>query len=189
MIQPVTFSRIYKVFAKIRIPAISAFLAFTVTIGIFPTLFILIESQEKCSSNQRFYNELFVPFLFLIFNIFDFTGRLCAGGYTPLFNSHNIWIPAVARFVFFPLILLCKLTSSQLPVLFESDFFPIFFTMLFAFSNGYIGTLAMMFGPSLADGADATLAGTIMICSLTVGLLSGSCVSFLTLFISQGSLS
>eukprot|EP01035_Chromulina_nebulosa_P020160 gene20160-26173_t len=44
-------------------------------------------------------------------------------------------------------------------------------------------------GPSLVDSNDNALAGTIMVFFLTVGLLLGASVSFLTVYISQGSLS
>lgn len=183
-----SFESIWKVFRLIFIPAASVMLTFTITIGIFPALTVLMESKDKCKSSERFYNDLFVPFQFLLFNLFDFIGRVAAGSLRPFFTAKNIWIPAVARLVFFPLFLLCNVADSRLPSSFgSSDAFPIIFMALFALSNGYVASVCMMLGPSIVNQSYASLAGTIMIFSLTVGLLFGACTSFLTIFISQGS--
>jgi equilibrative nucleoside transporter 1/2/3 len=92
------------------------------------------------------------------------------------------------RLIFFPLFLLCKLSDSQLPILFASDCFPILFTILFGFTNGYVATSCMVYGAkSQTEAKDSALGGTIMIFSLNFGLFIGSCFSFLIVFISQGS--
>lgn len=176
-----------RVYQHIFIPSFSVIFTFTVTISLFPSLTVFIESTQKCKSSDRFYNDLFVPFLFLLFNLFDFCGRVTAGLITPLFNQKNIWIGSVARLIFVPLFLLCNISDSTLPALFNNDAFPILFMIFFALSNGYISTLCMMMGASSVSPADAGLAGTIMIFSLTVGLFLGACFSFLMVFISQGS--
>jgi hypothetical protein len=181
------FSKIYDVFNIVRIPSVSVFLVFFVTIGIFPSIIQHVSSVNSCDSNQRFYNDLFVPFLFLLFNLFDFIGRILAGlTKTPFLNAQNIWMASTCRLIFFPLFLLCNIKDSQLPVVFSYDFFPIVFMILFAISNGYVSTTCMMIGPSIVDIKQAQLAGSIMIFSLTFGLLGGACVSFLIILISQG---
>jgi hypothetical protein len=43
----------------------------------------------------------------------------------------------------------------------------------------------MMFGPSLTSPTDGSLAGTIMIFMLTLGLLVGSLLSFLVVYIAH----
>lgn len=182
----VSFDTIWKVLRQVVVPAASVTLTFTITIGIFPSLIVLLESFEKCKSSQKFFNEIFVPFQFLLFNLFDFCGRVTAGAFPPIFTAKNIWMPAISRLIFFPLFLLCHVKDSQLPVVFNSDVFPILFMALFAFTNGYVASACMMIGPSLVRPSDAPLAGTIMIFSLTIGLLFGACTSFLTVFISQG---
>jgi len=48
-------------------------------------------------------------------------------------------------------------------VLFTSDAWPIIFMMLFAFSNGYVASLLMMYGPSQVEPENAEPAGTMMV--------------------------
>jgi len=178
---------IYRVLSIIKVPALSVMLTFAITLALFPTTTVFLQSESKCKSSQRFYNDLYVPFFFLLFNLFDFTGRIVAG-LKPVFTSKNIWIPAVCRLLFVPLFLLSNLSGSQLPVFFQSDVFPILFMITFAFSNGYVSSSAMMIGPGMTSAGDAALAGTIMVFCLTFGLMLGSCFSFLVIAISQGTL-
>lgn len=184
----VSLATIWTTYKQILVPALSVTLTFTITIGLFPSLIVYLESKDKCSSSERFFNDLFVPFQFLLFNLFDLCGRVTAGLIQPVFTAKNIWMGSLARIIFFPLFLLCKISGSQLPTLLVGDFFPIIIMILFAFTNGYIASLCMMLGPSQTDKKYASLAGNIMIFSLTIGLLCGACTSFLTVFISQGSI-
>jgi equilibrative nucleoside transporter 1/2/3 len=182
-----SFDKIWAVYRQILVPSLSVFFVFTMTIGIFPSLIVLLESEDKCRSSSRFSNDLYVPFFFLLFNLFDLIGRVTGGATQPLFTSKNVWMAALARTVFVPLFLLCNVSNSQLPVLFKSDIFPIVFMAFMAFSNGYTASLCMMMGASAVSVQDAPIAGTIMILSLTVGLFMGAAVSFLVVIFSQGS--
>jgi equilibrative nucleoside transporter 1/2/3 len=183
----VSFSLIWAVYRSILVPALSVTATFTITIGLFPSLTVFLESTDKCKNSSRFSNDLFVPIMFLLFNLFDLIGRLTAGAFRPLFSPTKLWLPAVLRLVFFPLFLLCKISGSQLPTLFTNDFFPLFIMICFSFTNGYVASLCMMQGPTLTSPSNAALAGTIMVFSLTAGLLLGACTSFITVIISQGS--
>jgi solute carrier family 29 (equilibrative nucleoside transporter), member 1/2/3 len=184
-----SWAKITEVYSQIRIPSMSVFFVFMVTIGIFPSLIVLLESENNCKDvhGDRFSNDLYVPFFFLLFNLFDLVGRITAGAIPPVFNAGNIWMGSVARLIFFPLFLFSNVSNSQLPVLFKSDAFPIIFMILMAFTNGYVASLSMMIGASTVAAKDAPIAGTIMVFSLTVGLFMGACTSFLTVVISQGS--
>lgn len=183
----VTMKEIMHVFMQIKVPALSVMYIFTVTIGLFPSLTVLLESMNKCKNSNRMSNDLYVPLFFLLFNLFDFCGRVSAGAFRPLFSAKNIWIPAVLRTVFIPLFLFCKISGSQLPILFHHDAYPILFMITMAISNGYIATLCMMHGASVTKPEDSYLAGTIMIFTLTLGLCFGACLSFIVIAISQGS--
>lgn len=182
-----SWSTIIQVSRKISSAAFSVFFIFTVTIGIFPGLIVFIESTEQCKTSNRFQNDLYVPFLFFIFNLFDFIGRFCAGHFKLILNSSNIMAASLLRSLFFPAFMLCNVSGSQLPKLFYNDACPIIFMMLFAFSNGYIASACMITGPTLVSKAESSLAGTIMIFSLTLGLLVGASVSFLVVLIARGS--
>jgi uncharacterized integral membrane protein len=182
-----SYAKLSSVYRHIWIPSLSVFSVFSVTIGIFPSLIVLLESEKKCDSDSRFFNDLYVPFFFLLFNLFDLIGRVSAGLIKPLFTPRNIWMAAAARVVFFFLFLFYNVSDTQLPVLFKSDAFPIIFKILMATSNGYVASLCMMMGAGAVSAKDAPIAGTIMVFSLTVGLCMGACLSFIVVLISQGS--
>lgn len=181
----IDFKSIKRVFNTIRIPAISVLLVFTISISIFPAVFVLIESEDKCKTSSRFSNDLFIPFLFVMFNLFDFIGRVVAGATTPIVTAKNIWMASLARVVFIPLVLLCNIANSKLPIVFDHDVWPILLMALFAFTNGYVACNSMIYGATIIDPSDAGLAGTIMIFSLCLGLFFGSCCSFIVIAICQ----
>jgi equilibrative nucleoside transporter 1/2/3 len=180
--------QIWRIYQIIAVPSFSVWFVFTVTIAIFPSLTVLVESQQKCKSSQRFFNDLFLPFLFLMFNVFDLCGRITAGATKSIFTIKTIWIGSLARLVFWPMFLFLNVSNSELPVLFASDAFPIVFMALMAFSNGYIASNAMMMGAGMVSAEDSNMAGTIMVFSLTFGLCMGAVFSFPIVYISQGKL-
>ena len=182
----VSYEAIWAVFWQLKVPALSVMFTFVVTIAIFPALVVFLQSTERCKSPERFYNDLFVPFLFLLYNLFDFSGRVLASYLPCPFTAATSWVPSVARVVFIPLFLLCKVGSSQLPVVFNSDACSILFMILFALSNGYVASCCMMLGAAEVTGKDSPLAGTIMVFCLTLGLCLGACSSFIVVYISQG---
>ena len=183
----ILYDDILRVIKKMYKPCFSVWFVFSVTLGIFPSLIVHLQSQYKCiNQNDRFQNDLFIPFLFLLINLFDFLGRIFAGISTTILTYKNIWIASFLRIFFFPLFMTCNVENSILPILFLSDYYPILFTILLAFSNGYIASLSMMYGPSLVKKKDSTLAGTIMLVFLTLGLLTGSLLSSLTVTIVTG---
>lgn len=180
-----SIGEIKRVFNTIRVPALSVFFVFTVTISIFPALTVTAISDQNCQTNERFFNDLFVPFLFVLFNIGDFSGRILAATF-PYFTAENIWLPSAARCIFYPLFLLCNIKGTKLPVVFQSDFWPILFMIAFGTSNGYVSSCSMMLGPTIVSPQDAPLAGNIMIFCLTAGLMAGSTLAFVITLISQG---
>ena len=53
-----------------------------------------------------------------------------------------------ARIAFIPLFLLCNIQPREhIPVVFDSDIAPMVIMVVFAFTNGYFGTLCMIYGP------------------------------------------
>lgn len=183
----ISLKQMMRVFGKIKVQALLVFYCFVVTLSIFPSITVLIESENKCDRSNRFYNDMWIPFIFLMFTTFDFVGRVLASMFTCGITPNNIWIPMLLRTAFFPLFLLCNIPGSQLGTVFTSDAWPIVFMFLFATSNGYLSSLCMMFGPGLVEPRDTGVAGTMMVFFLTLGLLSGASFSFVLRLISQGS--
>jgi len=175
-----------------RSEVFSVWLVFTITIGLFPALSARIRPLEQrgCggSSGAPFTNATFTALLFVFFNLFDLIGRSGAG-FVQLIPM--AWLPtaSVSRLVFVPLFALCNVPETRLHVLFASTFWPLLFMALMAISNGYVSTLAMIYGPQHIDQAtnDSEIAGSVMILALTCGLFCGSMVAYPVLVV--GSIS
>ncbi|XP_037699763.1 equilibrative nucleoside transporter 1 [Choloepus didactylus] len=177
---PTTNSPSVKViFKNISVLAFSVCFIFTVTIGIFPAVTAEVKSTIAGTSAWKDY---FIPVsCFLTFNIFDWLGR----SLTAIFmwpEKDSRWLPslAVARLLFVPLLLLCNVQPRRyLTVVFEHDAWYIIFMAAFAFSNGYLASLCMCFGPKKVTPAEAETAGAIMAFFLCLGLALGAIFSFL----------
>ncbi|EPY72297.1 equilibrative nucleoside transporter 1 [Camelus ferus] len=92
----------------------------------------------------------FIPVsCFLTFNIFDWLGRSLTA-FTMWPGKDSLWLPSLvlARLAFVPLLLLCNVQPRRyLTAVFDHDAWFIFFMAAFAFSNGYLASLCMCFGP------------------------------------------
>uniref|UniRef100_A0A3B5M0L5 Uncharacterized protein n=1 Tax=Xiphophorus couchianus TaxID=32473 RepID=A0A3B5M0L5_9TELE len=123
----------------------------------------------------------FIPVsCFLLFNMMDWAGRsLTAFSMWP--GKDSIWLPVLCgvRVVFIPLFMLCNVHPREnLPVVFVHDAWYIGFMILFSFSNGYLASLCMCFGPKKVPQHQAETAGAIMAFFLSLGLALGAAVSF-----------
>lgn len=163
--------------------AFAVFMVFTVTLSVFPGATSEIVSSRQCQPGRsRFFaSDVFVMFSFVSFNAFDLLGRLTAGLARVLPYT---WLPtaSVSRFLFVPLLLACRSEQSRFRNWLSSDFFPLVLMPLFAFTNGYVGSLSMM-----AGSQKGAWAGTAMVLFLNGGLLAGSLLSFVVLFASTRS--
>ncbi|NXT30577.1 S29A3 protein, partial [Syrrhaptes paradoxus] len=96
-------------------------------------------------------------------------------------KSKLLPILALLRTVFIPLFIL----SNYQPrthihmVIFNQDFYPVVFTVLLGLSNGYLGTLVMVYGPKIMPKELAEAAGVVMTFYLMLGLAVGSACSVL----------
>uniref|UniRef100_A0A8C4I3V2 Equilibrative nucleoside transporter 1 n=1 Tax=Dicentrarchus labrax TaxID=13489 RepID=A0A8C4I3V2_DICLA len=123
----------------------------------------------------------FIPVsCFLLFNLMDWAGRsLTAVCMWP--GKDSIWLPVLVglRVVFIPLFMLCNVQPrNYLPVLFSHDAWYIIFMIFFSFSNGYLASLCMCFGPKKVPQHESETAGAIMAFFLSLGLALGAAVSF-----------
>ncbi|XP_005666121.2 equilibrative nucleoside transporter 1 isoform X2 [Sus scrofa] len=165
---------------SILVPALSVCFVFTVTIGVFPA--VAAEVKSSIADTTSPWNNYFIPVsCFLTFNIFDWLGRsLTAVTMWP--GKDSLWLPilVLARLAFVPLLLLCNVQPRHyLPMVFDHDALYIFFMAAFAFSNGYLASLCMCFGPKKVTPAEAETAGAIMAFFLSLGLALGAVFSFL----------
>ena len=63
-------------------------------------------------------------------------------------GSHMVvlFVCASLRVVFVPLIMLCKFSGNEDPVM-NSDVYPVLFVSLLGLTNGYLGSMAMISAP------------------------------------------
>ncbi|XP_070966336.1 equilibrative nucleoside transporter 1-like [Oncorhynchus clarkii lewisi] len=157
------------IFKKIWVLALSVCFAFTITIGTFPAVTVDVKSTIADGGTWELY---FIPVCcFLLFNLSDWVGRsLTAVCMWPGKDSKLVPILLVARVIFVPLFMLCNVQPRyNLPIFFEHDAWFIVFMIVFAFSNGYLASLCMCFGPKKVAAHEAETAGAIMAFFLALG--------------------
>ncbi|XP_042622829.1 equilibrative nucleoside transporter 1-like [Cyprinus carpio] len=168
------------IFKKIWVMAFSVCFAFTITIGTFPAITVDVKSTIADGGQWELY---FIPVsCFLLFNVFDWLGRsLTAVCMWPGKDSKLLPGLLVARVIFVPLFMLCNVKPRHnLPIYFSHDGWFIGFMILFAFSNGYLASLCMCFGPKKVDASEVSSARlSIMAFFLSLGLALGASLSFL----------
>ncbi|XP_068234828.1 equilibrative nucleoside transporter 1-like isoform X3 [Palaemon carinicauda] len=86
-------------------------------------------------------------------------------------------IAGAARVVFIPLLMLCHGDNKTFPTLFDNDGYYVALLFLFAFTNGYIMSLTLIYYPSLVLEEETELAGTIMGAFIGVEMVIGSLLS------------
>ncbi|KAM6922124.1 equilibrative nucleoside transporter 1-like isoform 1-T3 [Lycodopsis pacificus] len=169
---------VINIFKQIWVMALSVCFIFTVTIGTFPAVTVEVKSTV---ANGGTWEKYFIPVsCFLLFNLMDWAGRsLTAVCMWP--GKDSIWLPVMVglRVIFIPLFMLCNVQPRyRLPVVFGHDALYIMFMIVFSFSNGYLASLCMCFGPKKVPPHEAETAGAIMAFFLSLGLALGAGVSF-----------
>uniref|UniRef100_A0A673J175 Equilibrative nucleoside transporter 1-like n=1 Tax=Sinocyclocheilus rhinocerous TaxID=307959 RepID=A0A673J175_9TELE len=170
---------VFGIFKQIWVMALSVCFVFTITIGVFPAVTVDVKTTVVEEGNG--WNTYFIPVsCFLLFNLMDWAGRsLTAVCMWP--GKDSIWLPilVIARLVFVPLFMLCNVQPRHyLPMVFSHDAWYIVFMILFSFSNGYLASLCMCFGPKKVSQHEAETAGAIMAFFLSLGLAVGAALSF-----------
>lgn len=158
-----------------------------ITALIFPAISTNIQSMHK-GTGSPWTSKFFVPLtVFLLFNFADLCGRqITAWIQVPGPRSKLLPILAVSRVCLVPLFLLCNYQprSHLTVVLFQSDVYPILFTCLLGFSNGYLSTLVLMYGPKIVPRELAEATSVVMLFYTSLGLMLGSaCAALLEHFI------
>lgn len=170
---------IITIFKKIWRLALSVSLTFTVTIGTFPAI---TADTKSTLADGGSWDQYFIPVsCFLLFNLCDWSGRsLTAVRMWPDKDSLLLPLFVVCRLVFIPLFMLCNVQPRvNLPIYFGHDAWFIVFMVFFAFSNGYLSSLCMCYGPKMVLAHEAETAGAVMAFFLSLGLALGAASSFL----------
>jgi len=165
------------IFRKIWKEAFFAWGVFFVSLSLFPGITSNIKTTSK-SIGEDWFGIILVA----IFCVGDFIGRTLPKWFVVL-TPRGMWIPTLLRFSFFILFPLCIK-----PKVFDSDVYAYIIMAVFAFTNGYLGTLAMMYGPTNASHHEKEVAGFIMTFSLNFGIFCGVHFALLVLYLLTGSI-
>lgn len=167
---------------KTWVLGLSVFYVFCVSIMVFPAVSSGIQSVHKDSSSP-WTTTYFVPLTsFLLYNVADFCGRQATAWLqVPGPTSRVLPVLVLCRSVMLPLFMFCNYQPRDHlhPVLFTNDVFPVVFNCLLGLSNGYLGTLPMIYGPKVVPRELAEPTGVVMSFFLTLGLAVGSALSVL----------
>ncbi|KAK1791453.1 hypothetical protein P4O66_013464 [Electrophorus voltai] len=156
------------------------FYVFFISIAIFPAVSSGIQSVDS-GTGAPWTTTYFVPLTsFLLYNVADFCGRqVTAWLQVPGPTSRVLPALVLCRTVLVPLFILCNYQPRYhlTTVLFSHDLFPVLFISLLGLSNGYLGTLPMIYGPKVVPRELAEPAGVAMAFFLTGGLAeTGHCI-------------
>lgn len=167
---------------KTWVLGLSVFYVFCVSIMVFPAVSSGIQSVQK-GDGSPWTTTYFVPLTsFLMYNIADFGGRQATAWLqVPGPTSRVLPLLVLCRSIMVPLLMLCNYQPRVhlRTVLFTHDVYPVVFNCLLGLSNGYLGTLPMIYGPKVVPRELAEATGVVMSFFLTLGLAVGSAFSVL----------
>lgn len=171
------------ILARIALYGASVFLVFTVTLGCFPAITMLVQSTGDPKSSWS--TDYFVPVVcFVLFNVGDWIGRILAERLAwpspGKAGAAIILACSLLRFAFIPLFLMCNVSPQnrpEFPVVLESDAAYIVIMILFSVSNGYIASISMMSAPQICKPEERQTASSLMVALLSLGLGVGALTS------------
>ncbi|KAH6926363.1 hypothetical protein HPB50_017543 [Hyalomma asiaticum] len=166
---------------KVWPQAASVLYVMAVSMSVFPAVAVLVVSSDV-ESGSLWTGRFFLPVCgYLLFNAGDLVGRIVCS-YVPLDEKHEhtvLWL-TLARTVFIPLFMLCNAHPRHyLPVLLNSDVAFVVLMTVFAFSNGYLLSAAMMQSSRKVASYLQERAGFLMCSAIMTGLTIGGFTSVL----------
>lgn len=171
-----------KLISKLRVPIFTVFSVFSVTLA-YPVFAQLV--QPVHTSPIIFNRDVFIPFSMFVWNLGDLVGRLVCG--LPKWVVHgdrNFIIYSLARFAFLPAFLLLtnlngRLTAGAGLGTWLGDEVYLVLHFLFGFTNGHLGSSAMMESPNYVEPEEREKGGSLMTLALSLGLTAGALFSLL----------
>ncbi len=164
------------VLRKVLLQGFTVWSVFFVTLSMFPGMTSLIEGTEGDFPPGDWFG---IANIFL-FQIFDFVGRTLPR-WVVIIPPRLLWIFSVARVVFGALFILCIRPLGH-PI-FASNYASFVIMVFFALTNGYFGTLAMMFAPKFVADHEKNVAGMIMSVFLQLGIFTAVLFALFILFL------
>ncbi|XP_075697799.1 equilibrative nucleoside transporter 3 [Rhinoderma darwinii] len=173
---------ILPILKKVKVLAACLFYTFFISIIVFPSISAGIESVDK-NSGSIWTNKYFTPMTcFLSYNFADWSGRqITTWIQSPGPTSKILPTLVFIRTFFIPVFMFCNYQPRKhiYQVFFQSDVYPIIFITLLGLSNGYLGTLSMVYGPKVVPKELSEGTAIVMSFFLGLGLAIGSAFSSL----------
>ncbi|XP_053168900.1 equilibrative nucleoside transporter 3 isoform X2 [Hemicordylus capensis] len=158
------------------------FYTYFISVIIFPAVSSSIESVNK-DSKSLWTNKYFTPLTsFLLYNFADWCGRqITVWIQVPGPKSKLLPAMVLLRTFLVPVFMLCNYQPRMhiMRVAFAHDVYPAVFNVFLGFSNGYLNTLSMIYGPKVTSKELSEAAGVVMMMFLQWGLALGSAFSVL----------
>ncbi|DAZ95633.1 TPA: hypothetical protein N0F65_002262 [Lagenidium giganteum] len=140
-------------------------LVFISTLSLWPPLITEIKSYNFPSLESSGWWSLI---LLTVFSIWDCIGRFMVR-YRGVFTANNIWVAVLARFLLIPVIV-----GIVKGWCFTNDWWSVIFVSILGHTNGYIGTLAIIFVNESVDTNEQQIAGSFTSFFLNLGLVLGA---------------
>lgn len=167
-------ARYRNVIKKIWVQGMNAFFCFFVSLSLFPGL-----TYKIPPSTPKLDNGWIGILLVGMFQVFDLIGRTVPK-WTLFISPKWLWPCNLARSVFFILFPLCIIPLGD-PYI-KSNVWAILFMIIFSLTNGYFGTLAMVYGPMEVEEHEKQVAGNLMSLFLQTGIFLGVHFALFMLF-------
>lgn len=155
--------------------ALNVFLVFAVSLAMFPGVVVAWKVDPPAHSQMKDQASL-TTLIIGMFQVFDVVGRYGAGPIARCIPPRSIIWFVLIRFLFIPLFMMGQRDPGT-SWLWGSDHGRCLLMALFAGTNGFFGSLAMMFGPELVSKDNRSVAGTAMSTSMVWGIFFGSLVA------------
>lgn len=174
-----------RLFSQFWTQALNVFWIFFVTLSLFPG--ILFNVQASWADEKQWIGVLLTG----TFQVGDFIGRTLPRFVTKVKDDGEVvvlvprrwnWVLTMLHTIFFPLIVLIAVPRAPFQAILSNNAWAFTFVGLFSISNGFSGTIPMIYGPSSVDSSQASRVGTIMAICLNAGIFLGSHMSFLMLW-------
>ncbi|RCK59454.1 Nucleoside transporter FUN26 [Candida viswanathii] len=141
---------------KLNKIVMTIFFTFGITL-IFPVFASVVESVRPDSPHRFFHKNIYIPFIYLVWNLGDLLGRILCG-YPRLHmlikNPRTQLLYSLSRLIFIPLFLTCNIHPGKTEPLIKSDAWYILLQLLFGISNGQLCTSAFMVVGDYCDTDD-----------------------------------
>jgi len=171
---------------KLHLIVLTIFLTFCITL-LFPVFASIVESVNTDLKFFLFKKSIYIPFIYLVWNLGDLLGRILCGATNSKFLIQNpkvlIWY-SVGRLLFIPLFMTSNIHPKGQLALIPSDFWYVMLQFLFGLSNGQLCTSCfMVVGDHCDDDDEREAAGGFTTVFLSVGLAAGSLLSYLLVLV------